>query len=190
MKKIFLIGDSIRIGYDSIVREIMQDEAQVYWSNDNARFTAYTFRYLTDWSKSDCDPEKIDFVHWNNGLWDALHIMGDDCQTPLGEYQNGVLRIARRVKRIFPNAQVAFAYTTSVVESRMGEQFYRRNADIRQYNEAARRVLEDEGVMIDDLYTVAAEMSDDLHAPDGTHFTPEGYRVLAEAVADFIRKRL
>ena len=32
MKRIFLIGDSIRLGYDGYVRELMQDEAQLYWS--------------------------------------------------------------------------------------------------------------------------------------------------------------
>lgn len=48
MKRIFLIGDSIRIGYDQYVRELMADAAQLYWSDDNARFVGYTLRYLSD----------------------------------------------------------------------------------------------------------------------------------------------
>ena len=82
MKRIFLIGDSIRIGYDQYVRELMVDTAQLYWPDDNARFVGYTLRYLHEWAGHDCDPKSIDVVHWNNGLWDALHVLGEDAQTP------------------------------------------------------------------------------------------------------------
>ena len=50
MKNIFLIGDSIRQGYDSIVRDMMADRAQIYWSDDNARFIQYTQRYVHEWA--------------------------------------------------------------------------------------------------------------------------------------------
>lgn len=187
MKRIFLIGDSIRIGYDAYVREMMADEAQIYWSDDNARFVSYTLRYAHEWAKHNCDPEKIDIVHWNNGLWDALHVLGEDAQTPIEEYRTGLKRIARRLKRVFPNARIIFALTTSVIEERMSDQFYRRNAEIERYNAAARKVMAEEGVEIDDLYTVAKEMPDDWHAPDGTHFTEGGYKALAEAVVRAVR---
>ena len=190
MKKVFLIGDSIRIGYDSIVRELMQDEAQLYWSQDNARFSAYTYRYASEWAQEDCDAKSIDVVHWNNGLWDALHLFGDEAQTTFDEYRTDLTRIARRLKKLFPNAKIIFALTTSVVEERMGGGFYRRNAEIERFNAIAREVMAQEGVEIDDLYTVAREMSVDWHAQDGTHFTEEGYRALAEAVADCLRKYL
>ncbi len=187
MKKIFLIGDSIRIGYDSHVRALMENEAQLFWSDDNARFVSYTLRYAHEWARHDCDPEKIDVVHWNNGLWDALHVLGEDAHTPVQEYANGLRRIARRLKKVFPNAKIIFALTTSVIEERMSDQFFRRNAEIELYNQAAREVMAEEGVAIDDLYTVAREMSDDWHALDGTHFTEEGYRALAEAVVKSLR---
>ena len=187
MKKIFLIGDSIRIGYDSIVREMMENEAQLYWSNDNARFVAHTLRYAHEWAKSDCDPEKIDIVHWNNGLWDALHVLGEDPQTPVDEYRNGLKRIVGRLRKVFPNAKIIFALTTFVIEERMNDQFFRRNHEIELYNAAAREVMAEEGVQVNDLYTVAKEMPLDWHSPDGTHFTEEGYRALAEAVVRALR---
>ena len=187
MKRIFLIGDSIRIGYDSHIREMMADEAQLYWSDDNARFVAHTLRYAHEWAKHNCDPEKIDIVHWNNGLWDVLHLFGEESQTPIEEYANGLHRIAGRLKKAFPNAKILFALTTSVVEERMGEMHYRRNADIERYNAAAREVMAQEGVEIVDLYTVAKEMPVDWHAMDGTHFTEEGYHALAEAVVKALR---
>lgn len=187
MKRIFLIGDSIRIGYDSIVREMMAGEALFYWSEENARFAAHTLRYAHEWAKKDCDPEKVDIVHWNNGLWDALHILGDDAQTPVQEYAAVIRRVARRIRKVFPHARIIFALTTSVIEERMSDQFFRRNAEIEAYNAAARSVMAEEEIEINDLYTVAREMPDDWHAPDGTHFTEEGYRALAEAVVKALK---
>ena len=187
MKRVDLIGDSIRVGYDSRVRNLLEDEAQLYWPNDNARFVAYTLRYVNSWAHEDCDPEKIDIVHWNNGLWDILHLLGEDAQTPIDEYRTGLTRIARRMKKVFPNAKIIFALTTSVIEERMGSQAFRRNAEIEAYNAVAREVMAQEGVLVNDLYTVAKEMSDDWHHQDGTHFTEEGYQALAEAVAKAIR---
>lgn len=190
MKRVFLVGDSIRIGYDNHVRNLLEDCAQFYWSQDNARFAAYTLRYLHEWASADCEPEKIDVVHWNNGLWDALHVLGDDAHTPVDEYARTLRRIARRMHKVFPNAKIIFGLTTSVIEERMGPNFFRRNTEIEQYNEAARRALAEEDVEINDLYTVAREMPDDWHSVDGTHFTEEGYRLLAEKVASAIKAHL
>ncbi len=184
MKKVFLIGDSIRVGYDAYVKELLEGRAQLYWSNDSARFIAYVLRYAHEWARQDCDPEKIDVVHWNNGLWDALHVLGDERpQTSLDEYRDGIRRAARRLKLIFPNARILFALTTSVVEERMRADFYRRNREIDEYNRVAREVMAEEGVGIDDLNAVSAAMPLDWHSPDGTHFTEEGYQALAKAVA-------
>ena len=144
MKRIFLIGDSIRIGYDQYVRELMADTAQLYWPEDNARFAGYTLRYLHEWAGHDCDPKAIDVVHWNNGLWDALHVLGEDAQTPAPEYAQTLRRIARRLKNVFPNARIVFALTTFVIEERMNPLFYRRNGEIERYNAAARAVMAEE----------------------------------------------
>lgn len=50
MKRIFLIGDSIRIGYDSVVRDALASSAQIYWDADNARFVQYTLRNVAVWA--------------------------------------------------------------------------------------------------------------------------------------------
>ncbi len=48
MKKIILIGDSIRQGYDKYVKLAFENTAQVYYTNDNCRFTTYIIRHLID----------------------------------------------------------------------------------------------------------------------------------------------
>ena len=73
MKKVFLIGDSIRMGYDKYVAEQLAGEAEVAYSADNAQFTEYTLRHLGDW-KEQLKLDSVDVVHWNVGLWDTLHL--------------------------------------------------------------------------------------------------------------------
>lgn len=42
MKKVFLLGDSIRKGYDKYVERAFEGKASVYYPEDNCRFAAYT----------------------------------------------------------------------------------------------------------------------------------------------------
>lgn len=191
MKRIFLIGDSIRLGYDSYVKENLIGKAQLYWVEDNARFVQYTLRNISEWTKKDCDPALIDLVHWNNGLWDILRLFGDETLISLEEYERYLRRIIKRLRLIFPNAKICFALTTQVVEDRFtNSDFKRLNKDIEAYNAAALRVMEEENIPVDDLYTVSAQMPVDDHSLDGTHFTPAGYATLGKAVAEFLEGQL
>lgn len=43
MKKVLLLGDSIRMGYAEYVKELLKNKFDVYYDdNDNGRFAAYT----------------------------------------------------------------------------------------------------------------------------------------------------
>ena len=72
MKKVYLIGDSIRYGarastpggevspgYECFVREKLQDIAEVYAPNENCRFAQHTLRFLNKWA-ADAPAEEID----------------------------------------------------------------------------------------------------------------------------------
>ena len=191
MKKIFLIGDSIRFGasgspgYGVYVKEMLAGEAEVYAPNENCRFAQYTLRYLYDWTKG-LDCEKIDVVHWNNGLWDVLRINGDEPLTPIDVYERMLARVCDAIKRSFPRAKIIFALSTAVVEEWARPDFMRYNSDIEKYNEVAKRVLSEKGVVINDLYTLSASFDNSLHA-DFVHFNEEGSQILARAVCDKIR---
>ena len=69
MKNLLLLGDSIRMGYDSFVQEKLAGRMNVYFAEDNGRFAQYTLRMVSEWKGKLSLPE-IDVVHWNNGLWD------------------------------------------------------------------------------------------------------------------------
>lgn len=198
MKNVFLIGDSIRVGatanpdyqtsnspgYGVYVKELLKNEACVYAPDDNCRFAQYTLRYLYDWTMG-IDREKIDVVHWNNGLWDVLRINGDEPLTPVDIYERMLLRVHSTLKKLFPNAKIIFALSTSVIESWARADFCRFNSDIEKYNEAARRTLEPKGVVINDLYALSRDLGECYHS-DWVHFNDEGSKILARAVAEKI----
>ena len=198
MKNVLLIGDSIRYGavsnpdyqtanspgYGIYVKEMLGGEANVYAPDENCRFAQYTLRYLYDWSKNlECD--KVDVVHWNNGLWDVLRINGDEPLTPIDVYEKMICRVHDAIKKTFPNAKIIFALSTAVVEEWARDDFKRYNSDIEKYNEVARRVLETRGVIINDLYKISAAFDNSLHA-DWVHFNEEGSKILAQAVSKII----
>ena len=67
-KKVLLIGDSIRMGYDKYVKNYLADSCDVYSPEDNCRFAQYILRHLCDW-KNGFNPDDLDLIHWNVGLW-------------------------------------------------------------------------------------------------------------------------
>ena len=66
------------------------------------------------------------------------------------------------------------------------QEFGRRNADIERYNEAAVRLMKENGVAVNDLYAVAVALDPQAHS-DATHFDTEaGTEALAQAVSKSI----
>ena len=70
--KILLIGDSIRKGYDEYIRMVFDGIAEVYYHDENSRFTTYIIRQLYEWKSLIGCGDDVDLVHWNAGLWDDL----------------------------------------------------------------------------------------------------------------------
>ncbi len=193
MKNIFLIGDSIRFGagqvspgYGVYVKEMLNGVANVYYPGENCRFAEYTLRALYDWDKKlKKDNIKIDIIHWNNGLWDVLRLHGDEPLTPCDIYVYYLRRIHAMLKKLFPEAKIIFALSTSILEEKASPDFCRYNADIERYNAAAKALMDELGVPVNDLYTVSKGIDASLHC-DWVHFGEEGSGILAKAVVDKI----
>ncbi|MBQ9485477.1 MAG: hypothetical protein IJU83_01430 [Clostridia bacterium] len=190
MKNIFLIGDSIRCGaqpyspgYGVYVNEALKDKCKVFAPGENCRFTTHTLRFLHDWAWSLCPNEKIDLVHWNNGLWDCLRLFGDEPLVDLETYGKTLKRIYERIRILFPSAKIVFALTTAVVEKRFDKKFLRFNADVEKYNEKAREVLSGLNVEFNDLYSVSSKFDESYYC-DAVHFSEKGSKILAEHVVN------
>lgn len=212
MKSLLLLGDSIRMGYDSFVQEKLAGRMNVYFDDDNARFVQYTLRALSIWKGKNSWPDDIDVVHWNNGLWDILHLNANstgrdgedigetmvhekvsadirfdkDPLTPPDIYRYMLGRVLTRIHQLFPKAEVIFATTTPVIEEWITTA-YRSNAEVELYNQIAREVLIPKGVRINELGDFSKKYCSELHR-DWVHYNDEGSDKLASEIVDFLEE--
>ena len=91
MIKVSCIGDSIRMQYVPVVRDILGDNFEIYEPMENCRFVKYTLRGLFDWA-GDMNGSRI--IHWNNGLLDVCDLFGDGAFSTEEEYVSNMLRVA------------------------------------------------------------------------------------------------
>ncbi len=193
MKKIFFIGDSIRQGYDSYVRESMEGIAEVYAPSENCRFAEYVLRNLHNWKNASKCGDDVDLVHWNVGHWDTLRIYGDDCLTRAETFADYIERIQSRIEFLFPKAKVVFATSTPVCEDSFIEDFeMRRNSDIVRYNNIAAEVLKKHDVIINDLYGLLSDRPDldALHSDQTHYYTPDATELIGGKVNTVICEAL
>ncbi len=186
MKKVILIGDSIRLGYDKYVKESLAGTCEVYSPEENCRFAEYVLRYLHEWKNTGKWPGDADLVHWNAGLWDVLRLFDDEPMTPKTAYGELILRIHKRIRMLFPNAKIIFANSTSIVEAGYKSSFKRYNSDIEEYNKIAENVLSGLDCEINDLYSLSVTVPPAARS-DMTHFnTPLGADILGGRVVKLI----
>ena len=178
MKKIVLIGDSIRmIGYGVPVAERLSPEFEVWQPDDNCRFAQYTLRGMWDWQDGMRD---ADIIHWNNGLWDVHDMFGDGPFSSLDEFVDNMLRIARLLQA--RSKTVIFATITPKRGVPGSKEI------IEAYNAALVPKLIEMGIVINDLYTEVAKDPDKYISDDHVHLSAEGIVLCADMVEAIIRR--
>lgn len=194
MKKVLLLGDSIRMGYDDYVKERLQGEFEVYYEpDDNGRFAAYT---LWQFNQLVCKYGKFDLVHWNNGYWDMnIEPPMTEAIHPIDEYLHFLKRIIKEIRK--NGAKIIFATTTPILTAGAAKDITGTGANLRyhndwviQYNNAAKKLMQSENIPINDLYTLTLKDPNYYKSEDRLHLTEEGYQVCADAVANSIRQNL
>ena len=185
MMTVTLIGDSIRMGYEDIVRRHLAGRADVRGPAENGGTSQNVLAHLDDWVLS-LNP---DVVHVNCGLHDLRREFGQaESAIPLKQYVTNVRTIITRL-RSETRATVVWASTTPVNEEwhHRNKPFDRLEADVVAYNSAAGQVARDLGVPVNDLFAVVQQAGRDaLLQPDGVHFTAAGYQLIGERVSRFI----
>ena len=186
MKKVVLIGDSIRMGYDKYIKDALNGTAEVFYPSENCKFAENVLRYAHTWKLNGNWGDDVDLVHWNAGLWDVIELFGDKPLTSLDYYGEAIARIDKRLRMLFPNAKIVFATSTTVNEGRANPDFMRHNTIIEQYNAEALRALSGTGTVINDLYSITASVPDSYRS-DWVHFyTPEGTELIGGKVLSLI----
>ena len=190
MKKIVLLGDSIRMGYDKYVKSALEGTAEVLYPGENCKFAEYMLRFAHEWKNNGKWGDDVDLVHWNAGLWDALELFGDEPLSTLEYYENAIGRIAKRLRMLWPDAKFVFATSTPVWEERCSKDFRRHNSTIEKYNAAAVRALEGTGTVINDLYSLASEFPTEYHSDAVHYYTDRGTEMLGGRVLAVICREL
>jgi len=186
MKKIVLIGDSIRMGYDKYVKEALKNVAEVYYPEENCQFVEHILRFVHEWKNNGHWPDDVDLVHWNAGLWDCLELFEDEPLTSLSYYREALVRIDKRLRMLFPKAKIVFALSTAVLEDLFGKDFRRHNSIIKEYNEAAKQALSETNTVFNDLWTTSANCPRSYHNDAVHYYTDEGTILIGNKVLSVI----
>jgi acyl-CoA thioesterase-1 len=182
LPRVLLIGDSISIGYTVPARELLQGKANVHRIPENGGPTPTGLAKLDRW----LGEGKWDVIHFNWGLHDLKLDKDGKQQVPLDEYEKNLRELVKRLKAT--KARLIWASTTPVPDAKTSPP--RKNADVIAYNDVAKKVMEENGVVVDDLYTLALPRLEKIQRPANVHFTEEGSRALAEQVAASIQAAL
>ncbi|MBQ7363299.1 MAG: hypothetical protein IJW48_02495 [Clostridia bacterium] len=186
MKKIVLIGDSIRMGYDKYVKDALAGSAEVFYPSENCMFTEYILRFAHEWKAKGAWGDDVDLVHWNAGLWDALELFGDEPLSSLSYYGEAIARIDRRLRMLFPGAKMVFATSTNLKDGVSKPDFTIRNCVVEKFNEEAVRALSGTDTVINDLYSLTATFPDSYRSDWAHFYTPRGTETVGGKVLSVI----
>ncbi len=190
LPRVVLIGDSIRMGYAPLVAKRLEGRVEIIAATENGGDSARVLKNLDTWAIG----PKPDLIHFNAGLHDLKRNKATgQYQVTLTEYASNLREIVGRLRRE-TTASILFASTTPIIDERhaaRGADFDRLEADVRRYNDSAIAGMRELGVPVHDLHWVIEQGGPTkLMLKDGTHYTPAGYQLLAEAVADSIMRQL
>ena len=189
-KNVFLIGDSIRMGYCAATREALSDVAEVFYVDKNCRNTQYVITGLNAWANMFSDTTRVDVVQFNCGHWDVGHWRGGPFSlTSEGEYARNLQIIIDMVSEIFPRAKLVMATTTTMNPSGQMGVNPRTNEEISRYNEIVKAVASKNNIPINDLFAITKDW-DSSHYKDYCHFSADANSVLGQAVATALRSFL
>lgn len=181
MKRVMLVGDSIRMNYCPVVYMKLSGLCEVVYPEDNCRFAKYTLCEFGHWVAKYGNP---DIIHWNNGLWDVFRYDGEHVLTPLDRYLEDMKRVYARMKET--GARIIFATTTPTTPYDVD----RRQEDIVEYNREITRWLEEKGVEINDLYSFVKPHIFEYISDDHVHLNKYGVHEVGNRVVEVIKKHL
>jgi hypothetical protein len=182
LPRVLLLGDSISVGYDEPVREILAGRATVVHPPENCQSTVYGLVKIGEW----LGDQPWDVIHFNWGIWDAHHLADDRFRATPEEYEQNLRTLVSRLQAT--GATLIWASTTPLTGRVAQNDIWVEGTDIPIRNAIARKVMDENGILINDLYGEVLPRIGRLHGKDGCHFTLAGYAFLAQRVAESVMK--
>lgn len=171
LPRILLIGDSVSIGYTPIVRRELEGKANVHRAPRNCGGTQLAIKELSRW----LGKKQWDLIHFNFGIHDH--------GTRLNSYRSNLEHITDRLKTT--GAKLIWANTTPIPDG-----WKASSGSIAARNAVATRVMNEKGVVINDLNSVIRPYLETEQRPRDVHFKPAGRERLGKQVARVIAQHL
>lgn len=181
LPRVLLIGDSISIGYTLPVRALLKDKANVHRILTNGAATKDGLAKLKTW----LGESKWDVIHFNWGLHD-IKFVEEKQNVPIADYEKNLRELVTQLKAT--NAKLIWCSTTPVPDAKQNP--VRKTADVIEYNAVAKKIMDENGVVIDDLYAFALPQIEKIQLKANVHFTPKGSDDLAKQVSASIEAAL
>ncbi len=183
LPRVLLIGDSISIGYTVATRKLLAGKANLHRIPENGGPTTNGTGKLTKWLGS----TKWDVIHFNWGLHDLKFMPDGKRQVSPEDYEKHLRALVKQMQTT--GAKLIWCSTTPVPEGKLNPA--RLDADVRDYNLIAKKVMDENKVATNDLYAHAqAGPLSKIQIPVNVHFTPAGSEYLAKQVAASIEAAL
>ena len=185
LPRVLLIGDSISMAYAIPTRRLLQGRATIHNTPMiGCRTTDKGVVCTTDKGLANLDVApgkgKWDIIHFNWGLHD-LWVQDDGSYlVPLDRYEKNLRELVKRLTGT--GATLIWATTTPVPDADVAI-LHRKSSDAIAYNGVARKIMDRNGIAIDDLYAFALPRLAKIQKPADVHFTDEGSEELARQVA-------
>jgi acyl-CoA thioesterase-1 len=184
-----ILGDSVSVQYTLDVQKLLKGKANICRPtkpDGNGMFntggTANSLKMM-DQEQWLADT-KWAVVHFNYGIHDLTK---KTHYATIEQYVKSLEELVKRFKGT--GAKVVFATTTPLGKGLKGDAV--RNADlVPDYNAAAVKFMQTNGVKINDLYAFALPQIEKILSKDNVHFTAEGSSLLAEQVAKAIEAEM
>lgn len=173
LPRVLLIGDSISYGYTVPVQDLLAGKASVHRIPTNGGPTTNGLANLKEW----LGEKRWDVINFNWGLHDIRIMPGENRQVSPEDYAKNLRALVMQLKAT--GAKLIWCSSTPVPEGSKD----RVTGDEVKYNEIAARVMQEEGITINELYTFAMPWRGAMQPPKDVHFKPEGSALLAEQVA-------
>ncbi len=198
LPQVLIIGDSISLGYTPVLQGMLRGEVDIRRPlNDgggwiNCEGTRKGVQMIDEWLALG----DFDLIHFNFGLHDLKHVHPETGrnstdpahpqQSDIRQYEANLKVIVRKLKA--SGAELIFATTTPYPDKPGGP--LRRADQPAKYNGVAVKIMEENGIIINDLHGFVLPRMEALLLPNNVHFRPSANLELAGIVAEHIRKAL
>ena len=201
LPKILIIGDSISGGYFPFVQDSLIGKAKVFqptYIDENGKTKGCCGGTTQGLKEMDSflSNKKWDIIHFNFGLHDIKHIdpvtgknsknLSHPHQASPEEYERNLINIVKKLK--LTGAKLIFA-TTTPYPDKLGKQM-RSPGMPKIYNQVALKIMNNNQIIVNDLYSLVLPKIIELQIPNNVHFKENGSKFLADLVVKSILESL